>query len=287
MRKLMKDIFIFILLLATSFLFFSSTLKVTASDGPTFEDTSKINADKAFIYYNLLSDDQKIVYNQVFQELTNFNEELFKLQVLISHDDFFTVMNAVYNDHPEIFWADTRYSYGVNANNEVVKVKLKYCIDKKDFEVSKQAYDTLVNNLTLNIKALSNDLEKEKAIYQIVCNMTTYDATAPANQSAYSVLFTGKSVCAGYARAFQVLCRASGLNCYYIFGSTTTSNVQEEHAWNIVEIDGVYYNVDVTADDGITDTSGLQSFKYLNMPEKDFCINHTRSQFSALLPISN
>ena len=59
------------------------------------------------------------------------------------------------------------------------------------------------------------------------------------DQSAYSALVQGRSVCAGYARAFQYICQRLGIPAYYCAGSSG-----EDHAWNIVKLGDGFYNVD-------------------------------------------
>lgn len=58
------------------------------------------------------------------------------------------------------------------------------------------------------------------------------------------VLLNGKAVCDGLARTFNFLCAMEGIKSVRVTGSFA-SNL---HAWNKVEIDGQWYNVDVTAD---------------------------------------
>ena len=54
----------------------------------------------------------------------------------------------------------------------------------------------------------------------------------------------GESVCAGYAKAYSMLLSKAGIESFRV-GSPT-------HMWNVVNINGYYYQVDVTWDDPIT-----------------------------------
>ena len=94
------------------------------------------------------------------------------------------------------------------------------------------------------------------------------------NQSAYSALVEGKSVCAGYARAYQYLMQRLGIPCYYCTGFAG-----EDHAWNIVGLDDGYYNVDVTWDD----TPGGE-YDYFNKTDEDYADTHVRRDLSVNLP---
>ena len=94
------------------------------------------------------------------------------------------------------------------------------------------------------------------------------------NQSAYSALVNGKTVCAGYARAFQYLLGQLGIPCYYCTGFAG-----ENHAWNIVALEDGYYNVDTTWDD-----TGDGTYDYFNKTDDDYAGDHIRRELSVYLP---
>ncbi len=100
---------------------------------------------------------------------------------------------------------------------------------------------------------------------------------AEMNQSAYSALVNGQTVCAGYARAFQYILQQLGIPCYYCTGFAG-----ESHAWNIVMLDGEFYNVDTTWDD-----MGIGTYDYFNKTDKDYADNHIRQELSVYLPPCN
>lgn len=98
--------------------------------------------------------------------------------------------------------------------------------------------------------------------------------SAEMNQSAYSALVNGRTVCAGYARAFQYLMQQLGVPCYYC-----TGYAGENHAWNIVRLDDGYYNVDTTWDD-----TGDGTYDYFNKTDADYADSHLRQEMSVYLP---
>jgi hypothetical protein len=65
-------------------------------------------------------------------------------------------------------------------------------------------------------------------------------------KTAYNALFgTNFASSEGYALAVKLLCLAGGIECYVVKGRLNGS----EHFWNIVNIDGSYYHIDLfTAD---------------------------------------
>ncbi|MEA4969154.1 MAG: transglutaminase domain-containing protein [Candidatus Pelethousia sp.] len=99
-----------------------------------------------------------------------------------------------------------------------------------------------------------------RAVFERVMEITEYDddireATEQKTltqemqilRSAYGALVAGKTVCTGYARAFQALCNELGLPCWTINGYQDG----EGHAWNMVRLSGETLYVDCTfADTG-------------------------------------
>ena len=104
------------------------------------------------------------------------------------------------------------------------------------------------------IKNDMSDLEKAKAIHDYLVINVDYDAenyfkgTIPKTSATVEGTLTTKyAVCEGYARTFQALCNAAGIECEYVTGTGNGGS----HAWNQVQIGGKWYNVDVTWDDPI------------------------------------
>ena len=95
------------------------------------------------------------------------------------------------------------------------------------------------------------------------------------DQNAYGALVEGKAVCAGYARAFQLLMNELDIPTYYCSGTT-----YGKHAWNIIYINNEYYNVDVTFNDSNNTTM------FFNKNDAFFSKTHTRSEACKLLPKS-
>lgn len=233
-----------------------------------------------YIYNSILNANQKKVYDQVYKNIMDFNENIFKLASPLSHDNLFITMNAVYNDHPELFWVSTSYKYGYNAAGDVVQLKLNYCIPKNDLDSASSAFNNSINRIVTQAAIYPTDLERERAVHDMICDYATYSTDSSSHQSAYSAIVEGNSVCAGYSRAFQIACRKLGITCYYVTGIANG----EEHAWNIVRIGGNYYNVDITGDDTINETLNTHSYTYFNVSDGEIAHNHVRSELSALLP---
>lgn len=113
----------------------------------------------------------------------------------------------------------------------------------------------------LSFRPWTSDVEKVRAIHDYICSHVKYDAIHQSSQyhlksTAYAALERGTAACQGYSVLFYRLARECGLNCRIVTGIGDYEGKSEFHAWNIVELDGLYYNVDTTWD------SRLESDEY-------------------------
>lgn len=110
----------------------------------------------------------------------------------------------------------------------------------------KQEAERLVDELKL--EALS-EYEAVKAVNEYLCDKITYSAGSspfkPIQHTVYGALIDGDCVCEGYSKAAQLLFQMCGIESYYVTGDTSGG----PHGWNIVKVDGDYYQLDITWND--------------------------------------
>ncbi len=223
-------------------------------------------------YYQMLDEKGQHIYRQVYANAVAMNEEFAPIEA-VPVSELKNVIMAVYNDHPELFWLNTIFTCKYDKNKICAELALDFNMTKEEMaEASSNFYNTTNNILT----AVQNFgvYDKERMLHDMLIQGIEYDKGANMNQSAYSALVDGKSVCAGYARAYQYLLQRLGIPCYYC-----TGYAGQDHAWNIVALDDGYYNVDVTWDD----TPGGE-YDYFNKTDEDYADTHIRQDLSVNLP---
>ncbi|MBR5343015.1 MAG: hypothetical protein IK149_03870 [Oscillospiraceae bacterium] len=104
--------------------------------------------------------------------------------------------------------------------------------------------DSVMSALALDGKT---ERQKIRAIHDYICDNVDYDfehlsegADYPLQFSAYAAMVNGTAVCQGYAILFYRMAKEAGLDVRVVTSA--------EHAWNIVRIGSVYYNLDTTWD---------------------------------------
>ncbi len=230
---------------------------------------------KFYLYFDMLSIEGQLLYKQVYANIKE-RKEKFVPTLNITTDEVQRVMEAVYNDHPEFFWVNTIYSYKYVENNIVVQITLEFNDTIKNFDSSKKKFDTIANRIIREANKLDNNYEKELYVHDEILKIASYNLKTNFNQSAYSALVNGQTVCAGYARAFQYIMIELGIPTYYVSGYST-----QDHAWNIIFLDGEYYNVDLTWN------NSNKNHQYFNIADKDIAITHKRKKLSVNLPKCN
>lgn len=236
-------------------------LEDSGVSGSKFDFSSTYNP-----YYGTLNSYEKNVYKQVYANVLE-NKEVFVPVEDINVDQLVTILEAVLNDHPELFWLGNSFSYRYNSKNTVKQIILTY----NGTQYDKDTFYKKADEILSLAKNYSTDYDKELFIHDYLVENVTYDEEAINNQSAYSALIGGKTVCAGYARAFQYLMNRLGIPTYYVAGTSEG----EDHAWNIVKLSDGYYNVDVTWDDELHNTHAL-----FNKTDEEFNRSHQRGELS-------
>jgi hypothetical protein len=257
--------------------YIEETLTSVKNDVGIYEDSGITGDEYTFDttyypYYGYLSDDAKVLYRQIYANALEL-ETSFVPAIEITVSEVINVINAVYHDHPELFWMESGYTYKYTEDNICVHVALNFNETVNYIEEAKAQFEAKANAIIDGASSLITDYEKEKYVYKMLMDCVEYDENAELHQSPYSALVYGKSVCAGYARAFQYIMLELGIPTYYCTGET------QGHAWNIVKLDGGYYNVDVSR----ADTKSSPE-RYFNRTDEDLKGTHKRSGYSTILP---
>ena len=186
--------------------------------------------------------------------------------------------------HCEGWTLGASYSSAFSGYNMDLTFTMYYLSDASQEAQMDQAVSSLISSLNLSGK---NEYQKAKAIYDYMCSNITYDyknlndPNYTLKFSAYAALINKTSVCQGYATLFYRLALEAGLDARVIAGVAGGGN----HAWNIVKINGSYYNLDSTWD------AGRDPYDYFLKNMNDFSdhdrnADYTASDFVTAYPMS-
>lgn len=225
--------------------------------------------------YESLPDEEKKIYDQMLDAVLNQDEE-----VTLSTSDgrrLEDIFNCVKADHGGLFWVESfRYTqYQRNGHTEVMSFAPNYIMTAKERAGMQKKIDRQVRKYVKGL-ADADDYEKVRTIYRRLIQKVDYNLEAENNQNIISVFIGKETVCQGYASAMQYLMDQLDIPCVIVTGMAKGG----PHAWNLVQLDGKWYYVDVTwgnskyHDDQENDVKYVE-YDYLNITTEEMLKDHT------------
>lgn len=222
----------------------------------------------AFVYgQKLLISSNDGLYQMIYRALLELKPAILTKAYSLNSQHVFHVLDQVIDDHPEIFYFDYKKTAFYSSGHLI----LGYRYRTKTIREMQAKLNAKIDSFLVNcIRPSMSEYEKIKAIHDFLVTNTVYDdenykkKTIPSiSYTAYGVLVLGKGVCAGYSRAFKLLCNRLGIESLVVSGDATGEG-SGGHAWNIVRIGNFYYHIDVTWDDPVPEDpiSGRTKLRY-------------------------
>lgn len=127
------------------------------------------------------------------------------------------------------------------SNSGKITIKTKKVYNDEEIEYINNYIEDFINQ---NITEEMSNYDKIKAFHDYVINNTVYDENSiDDSYNAYNLITTGKSICGGYSDIMSIYLYELGIQNYKI--------TSKDHIWNLVNLDGVWYHLDVTWDDPV------------------------------------
>ena len=196
------------------------------------------NGDK--YAYNTLTEDEKALYDAIVYCSESM---IYRLNAQnVDKKTWSKILGLVYFQEPQLFW----------LNSTILVGKLYFLeYDTNEIARMQKEIDATVAKIMKDADAKTTTFDKLKVFHDYIVKNSNFEKSTEDgayNSSIYSVLSgkVGNVQCSGYAKAMKYLCDQAGINCMVITGNNKDGS---SHAWNIVDVDGAWYNIDVTWDD--------------------------------------
>lgn len=146
---------------------------------------------------------------------------------------------------PELIHVRFAQTLNYTEKNGVVTLQLNaaYRMDAAEREAALDACRREVLALADACRTQSA-VEQEETVFRALALRCRYDQESETAATAYGALVEGAAKCDGVSLAFQWILEELGLPCLTIMGRD--AGLDYGHAWNLVELDGAWYNVDLT-----------------------------------------
>ena len=151
---------------------------------------------------------------------------------------------------PEYLCSTGTFSYELSAPSETEEFFASSLTMDYDYDVSlvplyrAELEEAAAAAVAEAVDPDMSDVERALALHDWLVENCEYDQTL-SRYSAYDAIVVGSATCQGYVQAYKMLLELAGVPCAYAESDAM------EHSWNLVQIGGAWYHVDVTWDDPI------------------------------------
>ena len=157
-----------------------------------------------------------------------------------------SVFDVFFESNPQYFFLTTYIDFMYADAGNYGELRLMIFQKFSDREIWKQEKAKVRNALDEYLSFVPADSrpeEAEKIIHDKICDnlQYVYSIGIGGDQSIYEALTQKSTICSGYAILFEALMNRLGIDCICCSGT--------DHRWNLINLHGIWYVVDVTNDD--------------------------------------
>lgn len=152
---------------------------------------------------------------------------------------------------------------------------------KASYELEMTQVETGVKEILSKLKDDMTEAQKFRVLHDELIKRVSYGMKDEGTGDIRGAFIYNKVLCEGYARTLAYLCQRAGLECIYVVGTASydgtggsSSGSAFNHAWIKVKIDGQWYNVDPTNNDGMTPGSSYVYYNNFLQSDAEFMKDH-------------
>lgn len=154
-------------------------------------------------------------------------------------------------DCPELIHLSGDYvpHYSSTEPDLLTGVSFRYTMTQQEYENNLKELDNYFSDLQAKTSRMTDE-KKELYVYDIMFNSIVFDEYSKHAGSVYGALIEHQARCEGISKAFTWCMQQCGVTCLTIAGTPLWENsgVYSSHSWNIIQLNGSYYHVDLAAD---------------------------------------
>lgn len=192
---------------------------------------------------NNLSENEQKIYDTIYQGVLSLQTEIY---LSCDEQTLSDILLMVCNDHPELFWLNTKYEYSVTDEDTIFYPNYTYTAE--EIKGKQNDVNTVTQKIIEQVQDLSSDYEKVLFLYDWIINETDYIDGTENNQNMLSTLLDHQAVCAGYSEALKYLLDQLSIPNGIILVKAK-DNTEEFHVINLVQMEQEWYYLDPTFGD--------------------------------------
>lgn len=171
--------------------------------------------------------------------------------------DIITVMKA---ECPELFHVDFDKLISSDSS-QFAELSLKYRVSSSEYTKMRSDAKDIIDSIVAAAKQMPSDSEIEKYVFDHLSFNCTYDTDSESSDTAYGAIKEKSASSIGISLAMKWIMEECGIQCLCITADRSESDIP--HAWNIIELDKVFYTLDLTPSIKYNDTSTTLSDKII------------------------
>ena len=209
-------------------------------------------------YYQKLNEEHQRIYRRLYHGFFNMNQIVEFESTERDHEQIFEVYFALYFDHPELFYIGPTCSL---TYQDLLNGKMKYVVNG-EFIANKYIIDKKKKTIDEFLVSFRKKCRMKSDIYIInlwlewLTKNVRYDINNLMNQNASRVLVDLVGQCSGAANATKLVFDYVGIDTIFIIGDAVDESGKTPHAWNLVKLDGTWYQLDPTWVFGLSQSLG-------------------------------
>lgn len=220
--------------------------------------------------YGSLSDKERPVYNRLYTGAHNFK---YKIGVGgLNSDEFSDLFTKFYCSGADMFYLNSDVKYMINSDGKVSECYFTYDNYKDSAQSMRTQIEEAIDKVFEGLNDSMSDAEKLKYLHDYMVDNTVYDADASDCDNVYGALIKHKTHCQGFSKSMCMFCDRLGIPSILVTGSAGGG-----HMWNMVELDGTWYNLDVTWDDPDHGSRSLSN--YFLISDSTISATHTKDTY--------
>lgn len=228
--------------------------------------------------YNHLDPAQKTAYALLFESVDNGEYGYdFPDRLINKHLDVNDIKKVYWSfdyDNPQFLELGNGYGYAYSGST-IMSLKangLRPDEGGDGYTGLYSEFERAVQNILNNALRENSGYDQLLYIHDWIVNNTEYRRNGPQYIfEADGAILHGIALCEGYSKSFMYLAQALGYNCVCVTGKGNG----EDHMWNMVELNGRWYHVDVTWDDPVmSDGSSTLRHNYFLISDKTIRNDH-------------
>lgn len=195
-------------------------------------------------------DHYRDVYDAIYTAIDEQQSYLDVSMWAVRDYEIMSVFTDVINNSPEFFHADRKLVYRYNKNGYVTSLSFTYSMSRTFRAEAMAYYEQEISYIVRETEEVAySAAEMALYVHDYLISAYAYD-TSETVYDALGFLQTGKGVCHAYSLCYMAVLRELGIPCYMV--TSTDMN----HSWNLVQLEGEWYHVDLVYDDPLPDRPG-------------------------------